>query len=830
MKNPFFYFLFLILIISCNSVKRVPEGKELLVKNIIYIDSLKSTNSNTEDYIIQRPNSKTLGFPLALYFYNLGKPNGPKNPYEWSHKNPKLYNFFEKSFSQKQSIALANTFIGVNNWFLKSGQAPVIIDNKKTEKTVKNLQTYYQTEGYFRAKVKSKKSTTGYKKGTISYFITKGTPTIIDSISTRIASKDLDSLYNAQKSKTFIKSGEQYKNQNFINEANRLTKLFRDNGIYHFSENYIGFYEIDTASTNNHKTDVHLEISNRIVEGNNGVYTTKPLKIQKVKKINIFTDYTYNERNSPYLDTVSHNGISFISHKKLAYNPKFLSQSIFIKPNGTYSDYTSNLTRKHLRGLRNFKTTAIKYSELNDSELIADIYLTPIEKYTLGFETELSRSNIRNFDISAKFSITNRNTFKGAEIFKFSVLGSYFNSRNGPGWEIGGNLSLEVPRFMVPFGLHKMVPKSMFPKTKFSTGLSIQKNIGLDKQNITVGIDYKWQFNKKKSIQLELMNAQYIRNLNIENYFTVYNSEYSKLEEIAKAYDTKYTLPENIPSNANGIVAFMNKVLQDRSSITENPIAYGANLNIFNRYRIITSNFLIPEIAYSYTYNNQENIKDVSFSFFKLRFANSGNVMGIFSKHTNSNGLRTVFKIPVAQYFKTDIEYKKFWSTSENTALGYRAFLGAAIPYGKSNIPFSKSYFAGGSNDIRAWQTYDLGPGTRAPGLEYNIGSLKFLTSLEYRFDIINNLKGALFIDAGNIWDITNSSFVDAPSKFTDISSLKDMAVGTGFGFRYDFKFLIARLDIGLKAHEPYLKDTNRWFRNFNFNRAVYNIGINYPF
>ena len=95
---------------------------------------------------------------------------------------------------------------------------------------------------------------------------------------------------------------------------------------------------------------------------------------------------------------------------------------------------------------------------------------------------------------------------------------------------------------------------------------------------------------------------------------------------------------------------------------------------------------------------------------------------------------KTFLKIPLAQYFKTDLEYKKFWSISPSSVLGIRSFVGAIITYDNSDIPFTKSYFAGGSNDIRAWQTYDLGPGRRNTGLEYNVGSLK--VSVQYRISI----------------------------------------------------------------------------------------------
>jgi len=159
-----------------------------------------------------------------------------------------------------------------------------------------------------------------------------------------------------------------------------------------------------------------------------------------------------------------------------------------------------------------------------------------------------------------------------------------------------------------------------------------------------------------------------------------------------------------------------------------------------------------------------------------------------------------------------------------------RTFAGIAIPYGNSkDIPFTSSYFIGGSSDIRAYRTYELGPGSNSNNLEYNVGSLKLITNLEYRFGITKTFKGALFIDAGNIWDITNSEVSAPGDKFTSWESIKNSAIGTGFGIRYDFSFFVFRTDLGFKTYEPYLEG-NRWFRNYNFSRAVINIGINYPF
>jgi hypothetical protein len=837
MKKIFIYFLLTLFLSACSSVKRINGTKYLLTQNTIIVNDKKNNNTDLTELLVQKPNSKTLGLPLSLYFYNLGDNNKPKKASDWGTLKPKTYNFIKNIFSEKQSISFANSMIGINNWFLKNGQAPITIDDKKIKKTINNLTAYHKNRGYFRVEVNSNKKLLNNKRGEIDYIINTGRPTYIDSIRTKIKSPVLDSLYQSKKALSYLKTGEQFIESNFIKEAKRITNLFRNNGIYHFTENDLGYYNIDTANTNNYRTNIDLVIfdKKRILK-TNGDYILKPYRIQKIRKVTVFTDYSFSKKDNPNLDSTSYKGITFLAHNKIKYNPKLLSESIFIRPNEVYADSLRNLTRKHLKSLRNFKVINIKYEPVDslNNELDVSILLTPLDKFSLDLETELTHSNIRDLGVSAKFSIVNRNIFKGAEIFKLSFLSSFFNASQDANkeeqffnsWEIGADISLEIPRFVAPFGINKFVPKRMSPRTIFSLGTSIQQNIGLDRETLTALMSYKWQYNAKKTIQLDIFNTQYVRNLRIGNYFDIYNSEYIKLNSVAKEF---YNNPSYNLERQQETVSFMSTVFNDPNFLVNNPDSYRNNLNILDRYNIITSDFLIPTIAYSFTYNNQNDFRDNNFSFFKIRVANSGNIGGLLSNKKNNNNRKTIFNIPLAQYFKTDIEYKKFWEIDDTSVIGFRSFIGAIIPYDNSAIPFTKSYFAGGSNDIRAWQTYDLGPGNRNSGLEYNIGSLKFLTSAEYRFDLFGSLKGALFVDAGNIWDITNSIFAEEEAKFNGINSVKDIAVGSGFGLRYDFSFLVFRLDLGFKMHEPYL-ETNKWFRNYNFSNAVYNIGINYPF
>ena len=826
MKKLSFYLLIFLLINACNSTKHVKEGEFMLSDNYFFIDSSKTSAPKLQKYVLQKPNSKFLGLPLGLYLHNLGNHDKPKTPVEWAKENPNSYRFVKSIFSEKQSIAYARSFINLNNWFLNY-QEPEIINKNKINRTKSNFEAYYKTQGFFKSTVNSIiKRDSIKKKANVFYYINKGKPTLLDTIKLDIKSPVLDSIYKASGLKMLLVSGQQYNDQTFRNEAKNIVKLYRNNGIYHFNESAIGFY-VDSTRTD-YKTNVDYLISaNRLVE-EDGNYIEKPFKVHTIKKINVFTDYSFTKKGENIKDSISYEGIHFFGYDKVKYNPKYLSQSIFLKPNGIYKDTLRNLTRTHLKSLKNFKATNINFSPIANSEeeLQMDVFLTPLEKYTLGFETELTHSNIRNIGVSGKFSLTNRNTFKGAELLKMSFLGSWFNSNNGPGWEIGADVSIEVPRFVAPFGLNSLVPKEMSPRTLFSLGTSFQKNIGLDRQTFSFFTDYKWQYNAKKTIQLEVLNTQYIKNLNVDSFFNIFNSEYENLNEIAQVYYNDPNRQLNLPNEA---VSFMNTVQNDTNFQNSNPTEYSNNSNILNRYNIITSDFIIPVLAYSFTYNNQIDFKDNNFSFFKIRVANSGNIFGLVSNKTNSNNKKTFLDIPLAQYFKTDIEYKKFWGFGNNSVFGFRTFLGAIFTYDNSDVPFVKSYFAGGSNDIRAWQTYELGPGSVNSGLEFNVGSFKFLTSAEYRFDMFSRLKGALFIDAGNIWDISGSEFVDERAKFNGFSSLSDIAIGSGFGARLDFSFLILRFDVGFKTYEPYLSG-NKWFRNYNFSNAVYNIGINYPF
>ena len=283
-----------------------------------------------------------------------------------------------------------------------------------------------------------------------------------------------------------------------------------------------------------------------------------------------------------------------------------------------------------------------------------------------------------------------------------------------------------------------------------------------------------------------------------------------------------------------GADLFINHVLNQRTSLSPEDELYTSVSNINERKNRLTANNFIVGSSFSFTKNNQESIVDESFSQFRVKLEWVGNLLNGLLNITNtpkdSNGNRFIFNLAPTQYFKSEISYIKHWEVGRERILAFRGFTGVALPYGNSNsIPFTRSYYAGGSNDNRAWKAYKLGPGSSNGINEFNEANFKIALNLEYRYPILGPLKGAFFIDAGNIWNI-NNNVPDPKQNLNNFRDLNQLAVGTGVGLRYDFDYFIFRLDTAFKTFDPSQAPEDRWGSQIALKKAVFNVGINYPF
>jgi len=838
-----------IIISACDTVKRVPEGKQLLTKNEILVNNKVVKNEDVINQLYQKPNSNILGYRLRLNLFNLANPN-PDSTYQAKFtNNPGKYERMSKWLSAKQVDRLGKSFWyhGIHDFLKKTGEAPVIVDTNKTYKSIVRLKYYYFNDGFFNVKANYTLDSLSAKKAKIKYTLTTGKPYFLDSIKTNIRTQVLDSMFQANKLNSLIKRGMQYKTAHFDNEKNRITNHFRNNGVYHFQPNYVTF-DIDTLNAEN-KVNVNLNINDYSYQENDTT-KTEPFKIFKISDVNIYTDYSSANANSKITDSTTFKNFNLYSQNKLKYKPRAITDAIFITKGGLFADNKTVLTSRYLNNLKIFNYPTILYEvDKRDStaqSLIAKIYLTPRKKYSFQTSLDVTHSNIQDVGIVGTASVSIRNVFNGAETLEIAGRGNIGSSKDLANpqnnffnvSEYGIDLKLNIPRIWFPFSTEKIIPKSMIPSTLISAGLSSQKNIGLNKENLTGAISYNWTPKKNNMARFDLFNIQYVRNLNRANYFHVYGSSYNALNELAK--NPSYTLnPDYFDVNNNlkiesGTTGFTNDVLGATPSVFPSLADYKTINSIEERRIRLTEDDFILATNFTFSKTTKTDLQDNNFYLFRTKIESAGSFLSLISAAANlpknQNGNYKIFNLEYSEYLKTEFDYIKHWDLSKEKILAVRTFFGIAIPYGNSNnIPFSRSYFSGGSNDNRAWQPYSLGPGSSGAVNDFNEANMKIALSTEFRFKILGSLKGALFADAGNIWNIFDN-VTDEKATFSGLKDLKEIAVGSGFGLRYDFSFFVVRFDFGFKTHNPANEISKRWFNEYNFAHSVFNFGINYPF
>ncbi|WP_369769627.1 BamA/TamA family outer membrane protein [Flavobacterium sp. WC2416] len=840
------FILIAIFICACNAEKRVPDGKKLLTKNQIIVNGKSIKEENVFTQLYQKPNSTLLGFRLRLNLYNLANLN-PDSTYQAKFtNNPGKYERKSKWLSAKQVDRLGKSFWyhGIHDFLKKTGEPPVIIDQSKTDKSVLRLKYYYFNNGFFNVKALSKLDSIKPKRGKIEYNITTGSPYLLDSLKTSISTPALDSLYETAKSNTIIKSGKQYKTIDFENEKNRITTHFRNNGVYYFQPTYVTF-DIDTIKKVN-QANVNLIINNYSYQENDST-KTEPFKMYTISDVNIYTDYAPNNNNQKITDSTTYKNFNLYSHKKLRYKPHAITDAIFITKGSLFADNKTVLTTRYLNNLKIFNYPSIQYEvdkrDTTYSSLIAKIYLTPRKKYSFGASVDVTHSNIQDIGISFSPSLSIRNVFNGAETLEISGRGNIGSSKDlaNPNnqlfnvSEYGVDLKLNFPRIFMPFSTEKIIPKSMIPSTLMAVGFARQTNIGLDKENFTGSFSYNWTPKKNNTARFDLFNVQFVRNLNPENYFNVYGSSYNALNEIGKIYNTEASYVDNgdliIESGTSG---FIKNVLNEGTALTPSDDAFKSVKSIEERRVRLTENDFILATSFTFSKTTKTDLQDNTFYLFKTKIESAGSLLSLISKAANQpkneNNNFELFNLEYSEYIKTEFDYIKHWDLSKEKVFAVRTFFGIAIPFGNSdNVPFSRSYFSGGSNDNRAWQPYSLGPGRSGATNDFNEANMKIAFSSEFRFKILGDFKGALFADAGNIWNVYDN-VTDDKSVFKGFKSLKDLALGSGFGLRYDLSFFVIRFDFGFKTYNPANETGKKWFREYNFGHSVLNFGINYPF
>lgn len=801
----------------------------ILKSNDIFINGKLISKDSLNPLITQNKNNYLFGIPLSALLYESSKKNSDSIFNKWINKKSKRNERITKVFSNKQVVQIKKYIEDFNNWKKRNGEELQIIDSTKTNISIENLKSFFKNNGYFDSEISSsiEINKKNQKFGKVIYNIDLGNQYYLDSIKSNIQSPILDSLYQKNIGKSFLKKNNSFNTLDFESERNRLDNLFKNSGIYNFQISSISF-QVSRDTTG---TDLRIPVQINILEDSSNKY-----RIHYIKNINIYTSNLLSLKTDTLNNPIVFDDINIFSMGKLRYKPKNLTNVISFKKGDYYSDQKRSNTIKQLNNLENFQYPTVSYNYLinSKSELEANVLLNPKERFSLGFGVDLKHSNIEDIGVAFETSFTSRNVFQGAERLEFSSRGTLGKSGNTTISEYGFDIRLKFPRLFLPSKLKKVLNLDYNPNTYIGLGTSKQTNIGLDRQSFKFDLNYNWTNLNDKKINLGLLNIELVNNKNSVNYFNIYSNSFNSINSIALNNNTnssyfnslnKLIIPE-------GINSFIKDVINRNLSLNEDDFNTVNYIN--DRRNRLTANNLIIGSSYSLISDNRKSFFDQNFSQLKIKFELAGTLTNFFANQFNAEvdqyNNKKILGLAYSQYFKTEFNYIKHWAISSNSTLAFRGYYGIAIPFGNSdNIPFSKSFFSGGSNDNRAWEVYRLGPGSSGAISEFNEANMKIAFNIEYRFGLFGKLDGAIFTDIGNIWNVFDDT-QDPRRTFNGLKDLNELAIGSGFGIRYNLGYFVLRLDMGLKAYNPVLDSNDRWMTDFKLNKAVFNIGLNYPF
>ena len=831
---------------GCSGTRAYRTQQVLIDKNEVYQESQILKNDPVNFIITTPANKKFLGIPIKKMLFESAHPEPQKKFEKWLAKKEKRKKHLEKWFSPKQVSALENYSVKFNEWLKNNGEPPAVLDTNAINTSKKRIQQYYKNLGYYNVIVDHDTTHTKPKKVVLQYQIYPDKQYEIDSIKTQIDSPQIEKIYTSNTAAAIIKQGDAFEINKFEKERERLFTLFRNNGVYNFQQNSIQFIAAIDSTGQDLKIPVTIEIQNpqQLV---NEISTTVPYQTYTINEIEVFVDdFNAGINIDQFNDSIQYKDITLYSKGKLKYRPQAITSGIAIKKNQPYSDLDRTLTYRYFTNLKNFKYPSINYSLIPEKEdqLKASIFLTPRERFSLGFDLDFSHSNIQDFGIGLGGGLGIRNVFRGAESLELNIKNTLGASRDIAQkgdqffnlFELGADLKLSFPRLVFPFFENAWTTPEMNPVTQMILGTSIQQNIGLDKQFFKSTYQFDWQPKKNKKVQIKWIDLEFVNNRNLSNYFNVYRNSYDRLNSIAAIYNTQTDFQDvdgnlSIPEGTEG---FINAVLNNETILNqENPDFKTVN-TVKERQDRLTANNLILGSSFSLNFNSQESIFDENFYQLRWKVDWVGNllngVLRAVNAPENDQGQTQLGGVSPSQYVKSEVDYIKHWPLGNEQVIAFHAFGGLAVPYGNANnMPFSRSYFSGGANDNRAWKAYKLGPGSSNNINEFNEANFKLAFNIEYRFPLSGPLKGGLFIDAGNVWNIFDD--VDDPAfRFDGLQDLSEIAIGSGIGLRYDFDFFVFRFDTGFKTYNPALPRGERWWGEYKLKNAVFNIGINYPF
>jgi len=817
---------------ACGINKHLKDNEYLLSKNAIRYNGTAIDNAELEGFIRQKPNRKIIKvFRFNLWLYNqvdqqkmLKKKE--KRDLRYDRINEKRIAKNNRKNDKRIAKGKATRLPKLKNKekatfresIMEAGEPPVVLDTFLTKITKNQLQKFVFSKGYFDSKVRdSLFLDVKDKRAKTFYIISKSNPYTIQNIDYKIEDPLIEYFIFNDTISSLIKHNAIYDEDVFQKERERITESQLNNGYFYFAPEYVHYL----ADTNLVGQKVNLTIgikmySRSFDESNDSlVYINHPrFYIENVYVIQENIPDFKGKSNDVYMkDTTEYNGLKILHNNPLKFRKKDLTRDISISPGQLYQQNFSEETYKGLSALRVFKSVYIQYikNPYHSDKLDCYIVCQPLIKQSITIEAEGTKTS-DNYGVAGSFVFQNKNAFKGAELVELKLKGSLTSQRAlNSTEEQTGNLD-QVSDIQRLFNTFQFGPELSiyFPKPLFPFTLFYYKRDQAEKR----------YFSQPKTILNLSMNYQSSQNFNR----TITNI----------SYGFKFT-------NNKGLLSYDVVPLEAYVVKAQLSSVYKSELENLNDFFLLNSflNHITTLSKISATYNNQ-NIKNKrNLMYLKMNLSSSGNILrGLFNashQTADSLGRFLIQDVPFSQFVKLDVDYRFYFKIRKLGKLVYRLAGGFGKPLANlSVLPYEQSFFSGGPNGIRAWRARTLGPGgynsSQSTARFDKIGNIQMETNIEYRFHIFKSFYGAWFADAGNIW-LSYEDPTKPNGKFKPDQFYKEVAIGSGFGIRYDFSFFILRLDAAIRLRDPEYAENDRWmFNKQPLKSPVLSFGIGYPF
>lgn len=648
---------------------------------------------------------------------------------------------------------------------------PVRLSQINPDQVARALNNRLSHSGYFHNSVGFDTVRIGKKKAKYQYITHLKEPYLLREVSFPEPVSPLTEALSQSQPQSMLVPGSIYSLAIIKEERIRINRYLADKGFIYFNPEHILI--IADTTIGNKQMDVRVTVKPETPAEFRKPYEIGDIYIYDDHGLATYTPDTLDY--SPYYLITRNNNIKFNA----------LKRGIFLEPGQLFNRNNYIQTFRYLNKLPIISSASLKFTEGDTpDQLKTSLYLTQRKRIAYSAELNTIFRSTNFFGPGIIFSYTDRNARGGGEQLKLNLRGRF---------EVQISEGVVNPAYELGFDLVYTLP-NLYPLF-----LENRKNVGQPRTHITAG------YNLFNRLDLYRLNA----------YYTNIGYGWSKNDAISHSFNPLEFVYSRIPEESISE--------EFREYLEENP---GVRRSFDEQF--------VLGMGYGFTFDPQS--KGRSQFYFRGSIDLAGNILNAISSATNANtdstGRFTLFGVSFSQYARITSDFRYSHKINNNSSLATRFIMGTGIPYSNSNIvPYIKQFYVGGTNSLRSFIARSVGPGAEMPPEGFNdlTGDIQLELNMEYRFTISGRFKGALFVDAGNIW-LYNEDPARPDGNFQFNTFLEETAVSSGFGIRWDFEFVIARLDFAYTLRTPYLPKGERWANAINIWKPVLNIAIGYPF